>query len=241
MNDEWRMLQENYFMKIYVLNVEKLNQDEIFQKAYEFLEESRKKRVDKCKRRPDQNRSLGAGLLLAYGLWDALKIPWSELKEQCGMNFGKYGKPYFEKWQGISFNLSHSGSYAACVLSHGGTPCDRYGENEVGIDIQKVCSCNLKVADRVFSKKDQERLEEACRKDKGLGDLLFSRLWAEKESRGKLLGTGIFLPEADGGEIYQKDYAVGNEYWLSVAAKRDGFPEEICERTVDEVLSVLER
>lgn len=227
-------------MKIYVLNVEKLNREEIFQKAYDTVDAFRKEKVDKCQRQPDKSRSLGAGLLLSYGISDGLKIPWRELKEQCGINCGKYGKPYFQEWKGISFNLSHSGSYAACAVSGAETPYECHGDGEVGIDIQKVRSCSLKVAARVFPEEDYEGLEEVCLKDKRQGDLFFSRLWAERESRGKLLGTGIFLPEETVGKIYQKNYSVGKEYWVSVAAKRDEFPKEICELTVEEVLCALE-
>lgn len=226
-------------MKIYVLNVEQLNREEIFQKAYDTVDAFRKEKVDKCQRQPDKNRSLGAGLLLSYGISDGLKIPWRKLKEQCGINCGKYGKPYFQEWKGISFNLSHSGSYAACVISGVETPYDFYEKKEVGIDIQKVRSCHFKVAEKVFSKEECEGLKKVFLEDERQGDLVFTRLWAERESRGKLLGTGIFLPEKRDMEIYVKDYGVGTEYYLSVAAKRDGFPKEICERTVEEVICAL--
>lgn len=226
-------------MKIYVLNVEQLNQDEIFQKAYDLADDHRKEKVDKCKRQPDKNRSLGAGLLLSYGVCKGLKIPWQKLKEQCGMNCGKYGKPYFQEWKGIGFNLSHSGSYAACVVSGMETPYELHEEKEVGIDIQKVRSCDLRVAAKVFSGEEREGLERVLREEENRGNQLFTKLWAERESRGKLLGTGIFLPEEKSVEIYQKDYRVGTRYWLSVAAKRDGFPEDICELMVEEVLEAL--
>lgn len=227
------------FMKIYVLNVEQLNQEELFQKAYDLADDYRKEKVDKCKRQPDKNRSLGAGLLLSYGISEGLKISWQRLKKQCGMNCGKYGKPYFQEWKGISFNLSHSGSYAACVVSGMEAPYDFHEEKEVGIDIQRVRSCDLRVAAKVFSKEDYERLERVLREEESQGDLLFTRLWAGRESRGKLLGTGIFLPEDRNIEIYQKDYVVGKEYWLSAAAKKDGFPGDICELTVGGVLGML--
>ncbi|MCM1161443.1 MAG: 4'-phosphopantetheinyl transferase superfamily protein [Roseburia sp.] len=227
-------------MKIFVLNVEQLNQAEIFQRAYDTVDAFRKEKVDRCKRQPDKNRSLGAGLLLSYGILKGLNIPWQELKEQCGMNCGKYGKPYFQEWKGISFNLSHSGSYAACVVSGMETPHDFHEEMEVGIDIQKLRPCDLRVASKVFSKEDYEGLEKVWLRDKGQGDLLFTRLWTEMESRGKLLGTGIFLPKEADARLYEKEYMVGKEYWISVAAKRDEFPDGICKLTVEEALNALE-
>lgn len=227
-------------MKVYVLNIEKLNQKELFQKAYELADDNRKKKVDACKRQEDKNRSLGAGLLLAYGLADALQISWENLKEQLAMEKGKYGKPYSANSKGICFNLSHSGSYAACAVSGTETPYVYNRKNEVGIDIQKVSHCGLKTGKRAFTEKEYKELEKVWSEDEKQGEKLFSRLWTEKESRGKLLGTGIFLKKEQPFCVYTKNYAIGEEYILSLADYKEEFPKEIVEVSLEELLHELE-
>ncbi|MBD5545664.1 MAG: 4'-phosphopantetheinyl transferase superfamily protein [Lachnospiraceae bacterium] len=227
-------------MKIYVLNVDKLNQEVLFQKAYGTVDRFRKEKVDSCKRREDKLRSLGAGLLLAHGVSEVLKTPWSQLREQIHMEYGMHGKPYLKKWEGISFNLSHSGSYATCVISKGETPYVHHRENEVGIDIQKVRTCSLKVAKKVFSHKEYAGLEEVYKENERQGDLLFSRLWAEMESRGKLLGTGVFWTEGISEMIFQKSYAMGEAYWISVSSAKENIPEKISLLGAEELLGSLD-
>lgn len=227
-------------MKVYVFNIEKLNQENLFQKAYELIDCFRKEKVDRCKNRGDKNRSLGAGMLLAYGVADTLKTPWSELKGKLDVEYGEHGKPYFKTWKGIAFNLSHSGSYAVCALSQSETPYGCSQKNEVGIDIQKVRACSLKVAKRVFSSQEYARLETVCKEDERQGNLLFSRLWAERESRGKLLGTGVFLPEEANEMIVTKNYMI-EDYWISVASAGEEVSEEICVLTIEELLGALAR
>lgn len=224
-------------MVIYALNIEQLGQEKWFQRAYDTVEESRKKKVAACKVEADKLRSLGAGLLLAYGVSKALKEPWRKLKEHAVIEYGEHGKPYFKSWEGIEFNLSHSGSYAACAVSTGENPYVKKEQNRVGIDIQKVLPCHLKTAKRAFLKEEYERLEELFEKDEDKAALLFTKLWTKKESIGKLLGTGVFLSEKEEEKIMLKDYIIDGEYLISAASQQQEFPEQICQVTVEEVLA----
>lgn len=116
-----------------------------------------------------RTQAVGAELLLVYA---AVKLGYTAPLDIAA---GKDGKPYVADGS-FCFNLSHSGSYAACAVS----------DRPVGIDIQTVVSCSNGVARRCFSEAELHELESAPDKDAA-----FTRLWARMESRAKLSGMGI--------------------------------------------------
>ena len=89
------------------------------------------------------------------------------------------------------FNLSHSGSYAACV----------YGTYPCGIDIQKHTPDRFHVAERCFTPLEQKKIREE-------GAQCFTRIWTVKESYLKYTGQGIRIPlnsiEVLPGRLQQK-------------------------------------
>ena len=105
------------------------------------------------------------------------------IKKHFGVNFcdqrvafEKDGKPYLENHDGIHFNISHSGTMVVCVVH----------DRPIGVDVQKIVEYKPKVADYIFDENEKQAI--ATSKDK---DWEFSRLWAEKESKIKLLGCGV--------------------------------------------------
>lgn len=55
-------------MKIYQMDVRELEDEKIFRKYYEELSEARRKKVDRHRTPEGRRLSLGAGVLLDYGL-----------------------------------------------------------------------------------------------------------------------------------------------------------------------------
>lgn len=97
---------------------------------------------------------------------------------------GAYGKPELLGRPDISFNLSHSGEYAVCVVADG---------MAVGVDIEHMKPLDdvAALALQVFS--DSERyLLSNLGADEGL--LLFYDLWVRKEAVIKALGLGFSYP-----------------------------------------------
>jgi len=95
--------------------------------------------------------------------------------------YGGNGKPYFREYP-FYFNLSHSGDYVLCALSG----------REIGADIQEHRKCDSRrLAERFFSGREMEALENYEREHPEGKDALFFRLWARKEAYGKLSGGGI--------------------------------------------------
>lgn len=86
------------------------------------------------------------------------------------------GKPFFPGYEGLHFNLSHSGSLALCALD--GSP--------VGVDIQIVRQWRPSLSQRVCSEGELVWLEDQP-------DFwpAFTRLWCLKEARVKESGQGL--------------------------------------------------
>ena len=93
--------------------------------------------------------------------------------------YGEYGKPYFKERPDIHFSISHSGEYAAIVLS----------DSEVGIDIQQVREIKPKLVEKLCDEAERRYVYESVDKDKA-----FITLWALKESYIKAIGRGMSFP-----------------------------------------------
>lgn len=126
--------------------------------------------------RPPEARklSIGAELLLCQALSDcAPGFPWPPR-----ITAGVLGKPEWNV-EGLYFNLSHSGSIAACAIA----------DRPVGLDVQEPCGCREALTGRFFSPEEQAFLAASADKDRD-----FCRIWSRKESYVKALGTGISIP-----------------------------------------------
>lgn len=89
------------------------------------------------------------------------------------------GKPYFPQWSDRQFNLSHSGSFALCVLD----------EQEVGADIERVRAHHPGVAQRSFNEAQLAWISRQPDRERA-----FSQLWSYKESAVKYTGVGLTVP-----------------------------------------------
>ncbi|MDO5852050.1 MAG: 4'-phosphopantetheinyl transferase superfamily protein [Methanobacteriaceae archaeon] len=153
---------------IYYTNVSNININNI----PSFIPQNNKEKINSYQFDKDKKLSLGAQLLLFYGLKQE-KIINPIFKK------GKYEKPYCSNYN-IHFNISHSGIYSACVINK--TP--------VGIDIEKIDkTIDLNIAKNFFNKKEYESIKESSDpKD------TFFKLWVLKESYMKQTGLGFNLP-----------------------------------------------
>ena len=96
------------------------------------------------------------------------------------ISYGEHGKPYFED-ANFHFNLSHSGEYVICA----------YGNDPLGIDIQKIKTSLPINTKKILSEEEREylyTLEETNR------ILSFYRIWSQKECLIKLDGRGLRIP-----------------------------------------------
>lgn len=126
------------------------------------------------------------------------------------------GKPYAVN-SNINFNLSHSEGYALCVC----------GTENVGCDIEKIKSCNEKVAKRFFCENEYDALKSSEN-----ASLDFTRFWVLKESVLKFSGEGITggLDSYDfSGYLLCDRFSLGGLEFNCLEA--DGYLVAICSET----------
>lgn len=125
---------------------------------------------------PEEKRrqSIGAELLLMRALADQ----GEELRLPLQIEADEKGKPRLLNSH-IQFNLSHSGPYAACVLS----------DVPVGLDLQVKSPCKDALLRRCFCRAEQEYIDSSPDRDEA-----FSEIWTQKESYLKALGLGLRKP-----------------------------------------------
>ncbi|MCI8864777.1 MAG: 4'-phosphopantetheinyl transferase superfamily protein [Lachnospiraceae bacterium] len=121
--------------------------------------------------------SLGAGLLLDYGLRQ-----YGLREKDVAVAFKENGKPYLTDYPEICFNLSHSGTMAMAS----------FAGREVGCDIEQVGDPDFRVARRFFAPGEKEALNRIPG-PKGRAEC-FYRFWTLKESFLKVTGQGVRMP-----------------------------------------------
>lgn len=132
--------------------------------------------------------SLGAGLLLDFGL-----RTYGLREREVRIGKGRFGKPYLPDYPEIHFNLSHSGSMVMAA----------FGDREVGCDVEQMAAAKGKVAERFFSPEEKRALQ-ACG-DKEQRTALFYRIWTRKESYLKLTGEGMHMA-LDSFSVLSEDF-----------------------------------
>lgn len=209
-------------MRVLITNILPLQDEALYEELLRYVPAERQARIARCGKQEDRMRSLGAGLLLEYGL---RSLGCSLLSSVQGTRMlrlacGVHGKPELSGEVGVHFNLSHAGDYAAAV----------FDDDEVGIDMERTRRVNVNVMRRQFTAAENAYLRS--KPD------AFLRLWTRKESYCKAVGEGLHLPlssfdvledqvtgakvpdikTADAKEFYLYTEVPAEEYVLSVCA-----------------------
>ncbi len=215
----------------YLVNIRCLLEDaSLYDRAYEKLDASRKKKVLRLGSRQKAAQSIGAGLLLQLfaqeriaGVHESVDKPQIFTLEQIlekiqdpialELIYGDKGKPYIRD-NPFYFSISHSDDYVFFAAS----------QQEIGADIQKKCKVKMnQIMGRFFAegkeniKKDLPDKTEQIEK---IDSDTFFRLWTKKEAYGKLLGVGV-LPTLDMelkhiiGVLWE-EWQMPEDYWIAV-------------------------
>ena len=168
----------------------------LLERAFSGADQGRRERAARMKTDGAKAACLGAGLLLRLAageaegkMSDEKTSSWKQYSASAlldrleegnfpapALRYGEKGKPYFRDLP-FYFNLSHSGEYVVCALSH----------REMGADIQvHQCRDRMRLARRFFTGEETAALEKAHWQED-----FFFRLWARKEAYGKLTGEGL--------------------------------------------------
>ena len=146
--------------------------DEAFLRMYEESDKSRKLKIDRLQKEPAKKLSAAAGMLARRGIARHFGMNPKDISFRCTKN----GKPYADGLD-IHFSLSHSGNLAVCAIS----------DKPVGIDVEKVRSVNMRVAQKWFTPKEQYYVFS----DKRKTQKRFFEIWTKKEAYVKRMGTGV--------------------------------------------------
>lgn len=213
------MSAERMAVELYLIHTGFLDEEAVFNKQLRFVSTKRREKVLGYKTREDQKRSLAAGLLLEHILNER---GYSGEQVTAGEN----GKLYLPGVKDFFFSLSHSGEYAACVIS----------DVPVGVDIQQKRETKANIARRFFQCEEAESIEKQPKRKQ---QDMFFRYWTGKESYLKLKGQGIlggldsFFVDLEekkiidnynqNQEIYLKEYKCLEDYYISVACYSKNF------------------
>lgn len=162
--------------KLYLFDEYEQVTEEFIIRALRFLPENRRIRALRYRRTIDRWNCVITYLMLLYGLRECFGITSFELA------FGKYGKPYLPQYPYVHFNISHCD--AGCAVAVADCP--------VGVDIQDVRPFSWAIAQRVCCERELAKLEQCINRDE-----LFAKMWAIKESYGKLVEEGIMYGMKD--------------------------------------------
>lgn len=155
---------------------------------------------------------------------------------------GDKGKPHPEGYNGVHFNVSHSGIWIVAATSNG----------SVGVDVERMRKVPEGVAYRFFSESEKQLLDLAENEIEKAH--IFFTLWTLKESFLKAIGKGLtkslhtftILKQPDGGYAlapdpetmgyFLKSYSFEEGYKLAACATDDEFDQEIKMVSIDELL-----
>ncbi|MHB1392566.1 MAG: 4'-phosphopantetheinyl transferase family protein [Clostridia bacterium] len=225
-------------VEVYALSLPERQDDNTYRKLLSCVDKYKQERIRKFHRWEDAYRSLLGDVLVRHVINEKHSLPIQ------GMEFYHdfYGKPYIKGITGFHFNLSHSGDWIVCAVD----------STTVGIDIEKIVTCDLDIAKRFFTKKEYKWLLEIDEQEKNRS---FFELWTMKESYIKAVGRGLSMPldsfeikwmpsglmavmaggSATGYTI--KYYYIDCNHALSVCSIKRQFSEKIQIKSVNELIN----
>lgn len=94
----------------------------------------------------------------------------------------EFGKPYLKNknYPDIHYNISHTKGVIVCAVSN----------EPIGIDIERIKKLNKRIAERFFTKNEQNYIFS----DNGKQDERFIEIWTKKEAYVKWIGKGMEVP-----------------------------------------------
>lgn len=212
--------------RLYVTDIEYLNDKNIYNQMYSILPQCRKDKTDHYKMMDDKRRSVAAGVLLVWAYNDVIdSIGRGSIKMLPEIVTGTNGKPKFND-SIYCFNISHSGNIVACAISTGA----------VGCDVEKKEDRDFRITNRFFTPSECQYIKEN-------GQNAFKTVWSMKESFLKATGLGISYPmngfnvienmrpidslvfKEDTTEYYFKTYDLNNGYGCACCSESNMFEE----------------
>ena len=181
-------------------------------KVRSALSKHRIDKIDALKRDIDKKLSAGAECLLNIAISEC----YPEIKTPVEYKYGKSKKPELAGFDGVYFNMSHSGTVAVCVISN----------TEVGVDIELSDRISEGVINKYFTDTEKQML-------KSNPQMSFAYIWTRKEAVVKAEGTGLslglsaFSVTDDTVSLNGYDYSV-----TSITSEIPGYDLALCQKLV---------
>ncbi len=199
-------------MKIYHYNLTDTD-DSLLKEWFAQMSSEKKQSVSKMKVEGKKNLRIAADALCRNALADFCSISPAEIT----FEYSAHGKPY-AKGLPAHFSVSHSGDIAVCAVSH----------SEIGIDIEKIRSVNLRASEKFATENEREYIRNS--------ETGFFEIWTLKEAYFKCIGTGLGTDIKDVSfDINGKDIACSESgYKLSFIEIDKNYICSVCKKTAQD-------
>jgi len=175
--------------------------DKLTNVSMELLSDERRAKADRY--RFEQKRALS---VIVYLLLRLALLEQYGIDEAVEFEYSNRGKPFLRDYPNIYFNLSHSKSTAACVVSN----------RECGVDVQHIVPVSDAVAKRVLTNKEYKGFKESK-----IPEEYFCEIWTIKECFLKKSGQGIMIKFSDlsAEDVTDRTIYRGRDYFCCVTGK----------------------
>lgn len=102
--------------------------------------------------------------------------------KDCIINKNRYGKPYFENYQDIKYNVSHCNGMVAVAFS----------KDEIGIDIEDIKIYRTNIISKLCTNEEVDYIKNGDYSNKR-----FFKIWTLKEAYMKAIGMGFAYSPKD--------------------------------------------
>lgn len=150
--------------------------DEYHEKYLEFIPTEKQERIYKFRFIMDKKLGIFSDLFVSYLACSMLNLNYSDLV--FGTN--DFGKPYLVGYPNFHYNISHTRNAVIIGIS----------ENPIGVDIEKVKSAEIGIAERFFCKNELKYILSRSREF----EKSFCEIWTKKDF--------ITYDSPDGSSVY---------------------------------------
>ena len=168
-------------IKVLVKEIDMAYYDKHYQTHLDELYKERRDAVVRLKNRTAAIMSMATGIELQNIIHKECGMTTEDIAFDKNLN----GKPYLNGANGFCFNISHSGNMLVIA----------YGDEEMGVDVERIKEGNLKVAARCFTKEELAYINgNNSPREEILVHERFTKVWTMKEAYLKYKGIGISVP-----------------------------------------------
>lgn len=228
-------------INIHVLEVPKVIHKNDYIQMVNLVSEKKKNKFNNFKIIENSYHSLLGDILVRHIISKEYLI----LNENIDFRCNKYGKPYWKEEKDFFFNISHSGKWVVCI----------WGNQSVGIDIEKIVPIEIDSILNNFSKQEQIEFTSRVNQER---IKYFYDLWTLKESYLKCIGTGLskkldsFTIRIDNNgniilydskiitKYYFKQYNLIENHLISVCSTSEEFPKYIKYEQLSQILNQIQ-